>query len=96
MRSPEHPKYEVGDEVRIWAVFKHPVGTVQSVNKSQSPVKYLVQYTYHDGTVLVESFEPQDLTLHRKYGFRFLSLCECGGSSTNTHSHWCPRFGKKE
>ena len=100
MRDPKDtlngvpPKYDYGDEVKVWPVFKRPVGTIQGVaNPGQFPTKYIVQYTYDDGRVIVENFESGDLTLHRKYEAKYSAVCECGSTSSR-HSHWCPKFNK--
>lgn len=81
-------KYDVGDKVRVWRVYKSPVGTIDSiVDENAHPIVYVVRYIYEDNRLeYVEKFESQDLTLvERKYGsYR----CNCKTGSGN-HASWC-------
>jgi hypothetical protein len=88
------PKFDIGDEVKVWPVFKRPIGTVQGVaNPGQSPTKFTVQYTYEDGRVISEAFLASDLTLHRRFASKYAAVCECGSTSSG-HSAWCPKFNR--
>lgn len=79
------PKYEVGDSVKVWAVFKGPIGTVERVIDESFPIKYTVRYIYCDGRLFTETFEPHELTLvERRHKFD----CSCG-SNSDMHSDWC-------
>lgn len=83
--------YEIGDEVKIWVVFKNPVGTVRErANPGEYPAKYVVQYRYEDGSYFTETFDAEDLTLIKRHALSFKIGCECGSNGTG-HSHWCPR-----
>lgn len=86
------PKYEIGDEVKVWPVYGRPSGTVrQVVDPTTFPIKYSVEYRYEDGRYFTEEFESTDLTLTKKYKQWGHSKCECG-STTLRHSSWCPEF----
>lgn len=78
--------YEVGDRVRVWQVFKRPVGTIVGIVDSESfIVKYAVQYQYVDGATYTEEFESNHLTLfERKWSFH----CNCETVS-GRHTSWC-------
>jgi hypothetical protein len=82
------PKYDVGDKVKVWPIFKNPIGVIESiVDENAFPMKFMVKYVYPDtGTTYIEPFESQDLTLiERRYvGFG----CNCGTES-GKHSNWC-------
>lgn len=86
------PKFEIGDEVKVWPVYKRPIGTIQGVvNPGKFPIKFTVLYTYDDGRVIQETFESEDLTLHRRHEAKYSKICECGTTSSG-HSSWCPKF----
>lgn len=98
MRNPKgneygvKPKYDAGDRVKIWLIYKNPIGIVEAVADENSfPMKFRVRYNYPEtGTEFVEDFEAQDLTLiERKYTW---AACNCGTES-GKHSRWCNRVG---
>jgi len=93
----ERVKFKVGDKVKVWKVFKNPVGSVEKVtiDPEKKPIFYSVKYTYPDtGTEYTEEFESSDLTLHEKEAMLYQRKCECGGeASGGWHSHWCPKRG---
>lgn len=80
-------RYEIGDRVRVWPVFKRPVGTIEAVvDPNAYPIKYLVRYTYcEDNRIYVEEYSSQDLTLVDK---RYSTTCNCQ-SVSGTHAKWC-------
>lgn len=83
------PKYEVGDEVKIWLIYKNPTGVVESiVDPNAFPIKYVVRYRYFTGDVYVEAFNQDDLTLvKRKFNF----YCSCQ-TVTDKHATWCNKY----
>ena len=84
----EVPKYEVDDRVRVWPIFKRPVGTVTAVFHEKVPISYLVRYRYEDGRVFEEEFVGVDLTLFEKYMF---AKCNCH-THTWEHQTWCSAY----
>lgn len=83
--------FEPGDSVRIWKVYKRPVGTIERVSKPDDfPIKYLVRYRYFDGTMYEEEFESIELTLVERFR-NFGCNCE---SVTDRHADWCNRTSK--
>lgn len=86
------PKYQVGDRVRLWMVYKNPVGTVTSiVDVNAFPISYNVNYIYEDGREFTEPHESQNLTLVERSSKFF---CNCH-SNTDFHSTWCNRYNLK-
>lgn len=87
-------KYGIGDRVRIWAIFKYPVGTVQNIVDVDSvPIKYVVKYTYEDtGIQYIEEFESPDLTLVKKSDLLNIR-CSCGVDEVGhqIHEDWCQK-----
>jgi hypothetical protein len=78
--------YEVGDRVRIWTIFKQPVGSIQKITEEGSLKKYEVYYVYHDGRYFTDVFDFVDLTLvDRLYNW---DRCTCG-SNSEKHSDYC-------
>lgn len=86
--SDEKPKYEVGDKVRIWTVFKRPSGRVLDVKEVKGVTIFTVSYDYHDGRYYSEDFEGGDLTLVEKQSKK---NCNCG-SNSQKHSSWCNKI----
>lgn len=84
------PRYSIGDKVRIWKVFKNPVGKIRAVDAESTPIKYLVSYEYHEGGWYEEIFEENDLTLHSKLDDWY---CNCK-SVTGIHLRWCNKYQK--
>ena len=85
------PLYEVGDTVKVWPIFKNPVGTVERVvDENAFPIKYVVRYRYHDGDVYVEEFAADDLTLVERIDKHY---CNCKTTS-DRHSAWCNRYNE--
>lgn len=83
------PKYEVGDEVRIWTVFGRPTGRIESiVDRDAETIKFLVRYTYHTGDIFYEEFSGDFLTLVER---RSDYYCNCATASSE-HSTWCNRY----
>lgn len=91
----ERVKFEVGDSVKVWYVFGHPVGTVEEVriDPEKKPIFYLVKYIYPEtGDEYVEEFEGEDLTLHSRRRAGYSMVCECGSESDGgRHTHYCPK-----
>ncbi len=58
-------EYEVGDTVKVWSIFKNPIGTIERIVEFDAfPIKYVVRYTYEDtGIIYTEKFDSTDLTL---------------------------------
>lgn len=87
--------YEIGDEVRVWKIFKHPSGKItEIVDSSAFPMIYKVKYIYEDtGESFEEDFEATDLTLIRKKPAVFYSHCECGSELLDGPAHTinCPK-----
>lgn len=83
-------RYEVGDKVKIWTVFKHPFGRVLDVIvDDQGHVKeYTVSYEYHDGTYHSDEFKGTDLTLAERTSKKD---CNCG-SNSRKHLTWCNKI----
>lgn len=89
------PKYHFGDRVRIWVVYKRPVGTVTAVvDPNTFPIKYMVRYTYEDGREFHEEFEADQLTLFDK---RFDTDCNCNARDNRAtrHDRWCSRVSTR-
>ena len=67
MKVNEHTipiKFEIGDFVRVWAIFGRPRGEVRDIlDVDTGEPKCLVVYTYMDGTIYKEVFAMRDLTL---------------------------------
>src|SRR6185436_2085409 len=82
------PLYKIGDRVRIWPIFKNPIGRIESVVDWNSfPIKYSVRYEYPGEGFFTETFESGDLTLvERAYDF----YCNCETVS-GRHTDWCNR-----
>lgn len=96
----EKVKFEVGDKVKIWRIFRNPVGTVEAVrvDPEKKPIFYLVKYIYPDhGTEYVEEFESSELTLHTRRSTMYSQVCECGSDKFKSprHSTWCPKYRKE-
>ena len=80
------PKYDVDDRVRVWPVFKRPVGTVTAiVDPNAAPIMYMVRYLYTDGRVFEEPYEGSDLTLVERSS---AGKCNCS-TVTWDHKAWC-------
>lgn len=92
-------KYEIGDEVRVWPIFKNPVGKVEGIQipEHSKTVKYQVKYAYPDtGTEYSEIFESNDLTLFKKHNNAYATHCECGAETLGSKEHTpiCPKYFK--
>ncbi len=92
MRNPKgneyglRPIYDVGDTVRIWPIYKNPIGTVEAIVDVDSfPIKYRVSYRYFEGGSYSEIFEECDLTLMER---RWSYGCNCKTHS-EMHAMWC-------
>lgn len=95
----EEGKYDIGDRVRIWAVYKHPIGTVMNVIEGEGcPTLYEINYLYEDGREFTEVFEKWQLGLYERSSKGF-NHCNCGLAFTNSggkHSSWCRKAGQHE
>ena len=82
------PQYEEGDKVRVWPIFKNPIGTIKEVVDADSfPIKYLVHYQYFKGGTYTEVFDECDLTLFERGQWNH-SKCNCQ-TITDNHATWC-------
>ena len=81
----EKPFYHIGDTVRIWRVYKNPIGRVQYISEKDGQFIYRVSYEYHDGRYFAEDFESTDLALVERAS---KDHCNCG-SNSKKHQVWC-------
>lgn len=85
------PLYEPGDTVKVWPIYKNPIGTIKRiVSPDTFPIKYLVEYQYHEGGWYTEEFEEGDLTLQEK---KHSWDCNCKTGSER-HATWCNRYNR--
>lgn len=88
----QKPHYDLGDKVRVWPIFKNPIGTIEAVVDPESfPIKYLVRYDYFEGGTYTEKFDECDLTLYEKRLGAYTCNCRTGSEH---HTTWCNQHNK--
>lgn len=86
------PLYDVGDTVKVWPIYKNPIGTIKQIISADTfPIKYLVEYQYFKGGWYTETFDEGDLTLCER---RSQWGCNCKTNS-DVHATWCNRYNSK-